>query len=198
MKRAVCLEYNDQKLLVYTKGDVVVTLCDFYAMGLPDNWWPQRITDLVVDKEAERFISVDPQYNSNWEKDSVIAVLPVKMSSVMDSLNLQAIVDDKISLQKCDELEHLWEYVTEDNTGGFPEDCNGGHYRWYDQFGIRDGRFFYRSVASFHGDLQPLPDFQEIDSKEFAERMADAVTAERDLYPDLEGRLAEAEMEQIK
>lgn len=183
MKRAVCLEYSDQRLLVYTKGDAVVTLCDFYSMGLPDKWWPHRIADIVVDSEIEKFNLVDPQYNPDWEKDSVIAVLPVKMCSVMDSLNPEAIVDDKISLQKCDELEHLWKYVTEDNTGGFPEDCNGGHYRWYDQLGIRDGRFFYRSVASFHGDLQPLPDFQEIDGKEFAERMADAVAAEQDLYP---------------
>ena len=185
MKRAVCLEHDGQKILAYTKGKLAVTLCDFYAMGLPDKWWPNRITDIVVDKEAERFISVDPHYNPDWEKDSVIAVLPLSNHfSFFECFESEVIVLDKVSLQERAELDQWWEYVTEDNTAGFPEDCNGGHYRWYDQLGIRDGRFFYRSIASFHGDLEPFPDFQEINGKEFAERMADAVAAERDLYPE--------------
>lgn len=36
MKRAVCLEYDGQKILAYTTGQSIITLCDFYAMGLPD------------------------------------------------------------------------------------------------------------------------------------------------------------------
>lgn len=186
MKRAVCLEYDGQKILAYTTGEATITLCDFYAMRLPDKWWPNRIADIVVDKEAEKFISVDPQYNPDWKKDSILAVLPVADSkSFFHSLGLAAkAVKDEMSLQGRSELEHYWEYVTEDNTAGFPEDSNGGHYRWYDQLGIRDGRFFYRSVASFHGDLEPFPDFCEINGKEFAERMADAVAAEQDLYPE--------------
>lgn len=184
MKRAVCLEYDGQKILAYTTGQSIITLCDFYAMGLPDQWWPNRIADMVVDHEAEKFISVDPQYNPDWKRNSILAVLPVADSkSFFHNLTAKA-VKDEMSLQGRSELEHYWEYVTEDNTAGFPEDCNGGHYRWYDQLGIRDGRFFYRSVASFHGDLEPFPDFQEINGKEFAERMADAVAAERDLYPE--------------
>lgn len=185
MKRAVCLEYDDQKILAYTTGQSTITLCDFYAMGLPDKWWPHRITDIVVDSAAERFNLANPQYNPNWQQDSIFAVLPItKNESFFGNLDKIIVVSDVMSLQECSELEHRWEFVTEDNTAGFPEDCNGGHYRWYDQLGIRDGRFFYRSVASFHGDLEPFPDFQEINGKEFAERIADAVAAERDLYPE--------------
>ena len=77
MKRAVCLEYDGQKILAYTTGQSIITLCDFYAMGLPDQWWPNRIADMVVDHEAEKFISVDPQYNPDWKRNSILAVLPV-------------------------------------------------------------------------------------------------------------------------
>lgn len=184
MKRAVCLEYDGQKILAYTTGEAIITLCDFYAMELPDKWWPHRITDIVVNSESKRLALADPKYNPDWKRNSVVAVLPVANSKSFFNNLGKATVKDEMSLQSASELEHFWEYVTEDNTAGFPEDGNGGHYRWYDQLGIRDGRFFYRSVASFHGDLEPFPDFQEINGKEFAERMADAVAAERDLYPE--------------
>ncbi len=184
MKRAVCLEYDGQKILAYTTGEAIITLCDFYAMELPDKWWPHRITDIVVNSESKRLALADPKYNPDWKRNSVVAVLPVANSKSFFNNLGKATVKDEMSLQSASELENFWEYVTEDNTAGFPEDGNGGHYRWYDQLGIRDGRFFYRSVASFHGDLEPFPDFQEINGKEFAERMADAVAAERDLYPE--------------
>ena len=184
MKRAVCLEYDGQKILAYTTGEAIITLCDFYAMELPDKWWPHRITDIVVNSESKRLALADPKYNPDWKRNSVVAVLPVANSKSFFNNLGKATVKDEMSLQSASELEHFWEYVTEDNTAGFPEDGNGGHYRWYDQLGIQDGRFFYRSVASFHGDLEPFPDFQEINGKEFAERMADAVAAEQDLYPE--------------
>ena len=184
MKRAVCLEYDGQKILAYTTGEAIITLCDFYAMELPDKWWPHRITDIVVNSESKRLALADPKYNPDWKRNSVVAVLPVANSKSFFNNLGKATVKDEMSLQSASELEHFWEYVTEDNTAGFPEDGNGGHYRWYDQLGIRDGRFFYRSVASFHGDLEPFPDFQEINGKEFAEWMADAVAAEQDLYPE--------------
>lgn len=167
MKRAVSLEYGGKKILAYTTEESAVTLYDFCAMGLPDELWPYRIADIVVDHEVERIMSVDPQYNSDWKKDSDFAVLSAeKGKSFFDNLDKTIIVNDIMSLQELSELERCWEYETK-----------GSYYRWHDQLGIRDRRFFCRSVASFHGDSIPFPDFYEIRNYKFADQMADAVAS---------------------
>lgn len=170
MKRAVSLEYGGKKILAYTTEESTVTLYDFCAMGLPDELWPYRIADIVVDHEVERIMSADPQYNSDWKKDSAFAVLSAeKGKSFFDNLDKTIIVNDIMSLQELSELERCWEYETKDRYES--------HYRWRDQLGIRDRRFFSRSVASFHGDSLPFPDFHEIRDCVFADQMADAVAS---------------------
>lgn len=58
MKRAVCLEYDGQKILAYTTGQSIITLCDFYAMGLPDQWWSLNRTCIRKPCPMERYIKL--------------------------------------------------------------------------------------------------------------------------------------------
>lgn len=49
-----------------------------------------------------------------------------------------------------------------------PENTNGGNYRDYMQFrSPAVGVYLYREFSSFHGDIEPMPTWQEVTLAEY-------------------------------
>lgn len=73
-----------------------------------------------------------------------------------------------------------------DCRNGYLEDRNGGHYVWREQFNSpMPSVYKHREIASFHGDLQPLPEWEEVTLSEFISLYKQAVKMNRQLSEDL-------------
>ena len=73
-----------------------------------------------------------------------------------------------------------------DNRNGNAENTNGGNYVWRAQFDSPlPGVYKYREIASFHGDLQPFPEWEIVTLPEFISLYKQAVKINRQLPEDL-------------
>ena len=71
-----------------------------------------------------------------------------------------------------------------DCRSGYLEDRNGGHYVWREQFDSpMPSVYRHREIASFHGDLQPFPEWEEVTLLEY-KRLFDAAVAANSLLTD--------------
>lgn len=73
-----------------------------------------------------------------------------------------------------------------DNRNGNAENTNGGNYVWRAQFDSPlPGVYKYREIASFHGDLQPFPEWQSVTLPEFISLYRQVIEMNRQLAEDL-------------
>lgn len=186
MERAICYINDEGLRVISVLNNEKADTYDFNSLELPDRWWPKLVADAAINDDFCRaWTDYDPacwRHATGWWNQPA--------NEFYAAMKQYTILADVMN-PTFREMDYSWCLVTQDLTGGHDEDSNGGHYRWYAQLGISDGRFFYRNIASFHGDLEDIPMFQEISKDEFAQRMADAVDAERQLYSKKENPWAE-------
>lgn len=73
-----------------------------------------------------------------------------------------------------------------DNRNGNAENTNGGAYIWRAQFSTPiPGVYYYREIASFHGDLQPFPVWESVTLPQFISLYKQAVKMNHELPEDL-------------
>lgn len=73
-----------------------------------------------------------------------------------------------------------------DNRNGNIENTNGGNYVWRAQFRSPiPGVYYYREIASFHGDLQPFPEWEIVKLPEFISLYKQAMRMNQELPDDL-------------
>ena len=73
-----------------------------------------------------------------------------------------------------------------DCRNGNAENTNGGNYVWRAQFSSPlPSVYKYREIASFHGDLQPFPEWQSVTLPEFIRLYKQAMKMNWELPEDL-------------
>lgn len=73
-----------------------------------------------------------------------------------------------------------------DNRAGREENTNGGAYVWREEFfSPCIGIYLNRSVCSFHGDLEEMPEWQRITLAEYLQRFRQAMRENAQLPKDL-------------
>lgn len=73
-----------------------------------------------------------------------------------------------------------------DFRNGNAENTNGGNYVWRAQFSSPiPAVYYYREIASFHGDLQPFPVWESVTLPQFINLYKQAMRMNQELPDDL-------------